>query len=72
MGIYMFTGLRKRAGVDLADFEGRFGLPFESAFDMDDRIRKWQDAGYTEKDNGCFRLTEKGIDKSNDIMSEFV
>ncbi|MDO4860335.1 MAG: radical SAM family heme chaperone HemW [Bacillota bacterium] len=72
MGIYMFTGLRKREGVDLADFKARFGLPFESAFDMDDSVRKWQDAGYTEKDNGRFRLTEKGIDKSNDIMSEFV
>ncbi|MBQ1400806.1 MAG: coproporphyrinogen III oxidase, partial [Firmicutes bacterium] len=72
MGIYMFTGLRKREGVDLADFKARFGLPFESAFDMGGSVRKWQDAGYTEKDNGRFRLTEKGIDKSNDIMSEFV
>ena len=72
MGIYMFTGLRKRAGVDLKDFERRFGVPFASAFSIDDKLVGWRKAGYTEETGGHFRLTEKGIDRSNDIMSEFV
>ena len=72
MGIYVFTALRTREGVDLKDFEGRFGKTFESAFSIDKTIDRWRDAGYIEKDDRHFKLTEAGIDRSNDIMSEFV
>ena len=72
MGIYVFTALRTREGVDLKDFEGRFGKTFESAFSINKTIDRWRDAGYIEKDDRHFKLTEAGIDRSNDIMSEFV
>ena len=72
MGVFVFTGLRKREGVDLKDFEERFGTPFTSAFDIREMADKWRAEGLIELTDSNFRLTEKGIDKSNDIMSEFV
>lgn len=101
MGIYVFTALRKRSGVDLEDFRRRFGKGFFQAFPQAEaHVARWQEQGLAEiitdtgssvpgpaetkeeksrssspaetEEGGYFRLTEKGIDKSNDIMSEFV
>ena len=72
-GIYIFTALRKRAGIDLNDFYGRFGKSIYEAFPgMESFFDEWETEGLVEIDKERFKLTEKGIDKSNDIMSEFV
>lgn len=69
MGIYVFTGLRKMAGIDLVDFKETFELNFFDVFDK----------GLIEKFKGCLvlegdklHLTEKGMDISNRIMAEFI
>ncbi|MCI7146079.1 MAG: radical SAM family heme chaperone HemW [Clostridiales bacterium] len=69
MGIYVFTGLRKVAGIDMRDFEEVFGMDFFSVYDPE-IIRKYK--GYMEYDGSVLKLTEAGMDISNRIMSEFV
>ena len=73
MGIFAFTALRTREGIDLERFKERFGTDLFEAFEgMEDLAESWDEAGLAEIVSGHFRLTEKGIDRSNDIMSEFV
>ena len=69
----MFTALRTRRGVDLSEFESRFGEPFFTVYkDKADLIKKYIDDGLMVLSGNMLSLTEEGIDVSNDIMSEFV
>ena len=73
MGIFVFTALRTRDGVDLAAFEERFGEGFFSVYkDKVDIVQKYMDDGLLKLSGSKLSLTEKGIGVSNDIMSEFV
>ena len=73
MGIFVFTALRTRRGVDLSEFESRFGEPFFTVYkDKADLIKKYIDDGLMVLSGNMLSLTEEGIDVSNDIMSEFV
>ena len=70
---FVFTGLRKTEGIDLNEFENRFGVPFFEYYEsqqayVDFCIRE----GYMDTEDARLRLTEKGIDISNSIMAEFV
>lgn len=71
---YVFTSLRKNEGLCLEDFEKRFHIKFWDFYDMD-CIRQWESFVLTdfvvEKD-GYLRLSRKGMDISNRIMSIFV
>lgn len=70
---YMFTGLRRLAGIDMNDFEIRFGRRMEDVFSTNwRRIKKYIDEGYLIELNGTLRLSIKGIDISNAILREFV
>ena len=70
MAEYMFLGLRKSAGVDICDFKDIFGKDIYSVYkeQIKDNIAKgllWQ--------NGTrIALTDRGIDISNTVMSDFV
>lgn len=69
MGIYAFTGLRKMAGIDLADFRETFEMDFFDVFDK--RIlEKFKGRLVLKEDK--LHLTEKGMDISNRIMAEFI
>lgn len=67
---FMFLGLRKMEGVSRRIFENTFGCTLESVYKdiVFDMIQK-----KLLKDTGDFLcLTEKGIDVSNYVMSEFL
>lgn len=73
MAIYVFTGLRKHDGISLSEFERKFGVGFFEAYrEVVENLKNYMDSGFLEISGDSFRLTEKGIDISNDIMSEFV
>ena len=69
MGIYVFTGLRKREGFDINEFESIFGVDFFKVYEPSllDEFR-----GCLEVNGSVMRLTERGIDISNRIMAAFV
>lgn len=69
MGIYMFTGLRKAEGVDINDFEKTFHVDFFDVYDPE-VLRKLR--GLLVADGNNLRLTRRGMDVSNIVMSEFV
>ena len=70
MAEYMFLVLRKSAGIDICDFKDIFGKDIYSVYkeQIKDNIAKgllWQ--------NGTrIALTDRGIDISNTVMSDFV
>lgn len=73
MAEYLFMGLRKREGIDLKDFEGRFGRPAEEVYKENwSAIEKYIAEGYLTREGHGLCLTEKGIDISNVILAEFV
>lgn len=67
---YIFTGLRKREGISLSEFEERFNMPIEHFFSKEIEellLGKW----IKIKENQMM-LTRKGVDISNTIMSKFI
>lgn len=73
MSEYLFTGLRKRKGIDLADFERRFGETIQSVYrEVWPKIQGHIDNGNLALEEGRLRLTVPGIDISNGILCEFV
>ncbi|MGN1115233.1 MAG: radical SAM family heme chaperone HemW [Candidatus Ornithomonoglobus sp.] len=69
-GEFMMLGLRKAEGVSAAEFKRRFGCAIESIYGS--QIQKFIKLGVMEYSNGCYRLTERGLDVSNTVMCEFV
>jgi oxygen-independent coproporphyrinogen III oxidase len=75
-GTFLFTGLRKTAGISFEEFKNRFGLDFFSAYAGSiDQLEQYRTQGYldwSDSKTGRLWITELGIDNSNEIMSEFV
>ena len=67
---YIFTGLRKMQGIDLSDFNHRFGRGIDSIYGKE--IQKLINDKLVEIVDGNLRLTAKGIDISNKVLAEFV
>ena len=67
---FMFLGLRKMSGVDVQDFQQRFGVPIEAVYakEIEQNISK----GLLVKQGDMLRLTEYGIDICNTVMSDFI
>jgi len=63
----VMLGLRLTAGVDLADFERRYGLSLESVFA--ERLREARAAGLVETVKGRLRLTERGTLLGNEVFA---
>jgi oxygen-independent coproporphyrinogen-3 oxidase len=66
----LFTGLRRRDGVDLPEFQQRYGL---------DPLGEWREgldaaraAGLVVTEHGRLRLTERGMLLSNEVFRAFV
>lgn len=67
---FVFMGLRMRVGIDIDRFKNEFNKPIESIYGIviDKNIKR----GLLEiMDNRMF-LTEKGMELSNDVMSDFI
>ncbi|MDO4545449.1 MAG: coproporphyrinogen III oxidase, partial [Bacillota bacterium] len=69
MGIYVFTGLRKSAGISLEDFRKTFG---RDLFDVYERGILGRYRGLLILADDRLYLSERGMDLSNRIMMEFV
>ena len=67
---FMFLGLRKVAGVDVKDFQNRFGVSINDVYakETEQNINK----GLLVKQADMLRLTEYGMDICNTVMSDFV
>ncbi len=67
---YMFLGLRTLAGIRPAQFEEKFRRPMQEVYGG--VIDKLCTGGFLENSDGALRLTDKGIDVSNRVLSEFL
>ena len=67
---FFFLGLRMTAGVQEEEYLRRFGESWDREFGkaMERLIRD----GYLEKEKGWLRLTEKGVDVSNQVFAELL
>lgn len=66
----MFLGLRMMEGISIQEFERQFGDPFTSIYGK--VVERFIEKGLLEKKKGYVRLTKRGIDISNYVMSEFL
>lgn len=67
---FMFLGLRMMEGISIQEFERQFGDPFTSIYGK--VVERFIEKGLLEKKKGYVRLTKRGIDISNYVMSEFL
>ncbi len=67
---YMFLGLRTMRGVSREEFKKRFGESFPGTYEK--KLLDYCRQGFMEKAEDRLRLTDKGIDVSNIIMSDFL
>ena len=70
---YIFTGLRKTAGIDKADFRSKFGRDIWDFYPEGKKeFSIFVNGGFAEEDETSLRLTRRGMDISNKIMMIFV
>jgi len=67
---YMFLGLRLMKGVSAHGFAGSFGHNIRSVYGM--VLDAMEEEGLMEFIDGNYRLTSRGIDISNYVMSRFL
>lgn len=66
----MFLGLRMNEGVNEEAFRTTFGKPIECVYPgVTERLIK---EGLVVREDGCIRLTEKGMDLSNYVSCEYI
>lgn len=70
MSEFMFLGLRMIRGVSGADFSEKFDYNIFTVFG--DAIKKNIDLGLLVYEDSHIRLTERGLDLSNRVMSDFL
>lgn len=70
MGEFMFLGLRKIKGINNKDFKNLFNQSFLDIFK--EEIEKHINNGLLIKEEENIRLTDKGLDLANVVMSDFV
>ena len=67
---FMFLGLRKMEGVSETDFRNVFRKEMQEVYGL--ILQKMKVEGIIEHAGDNWRLTERGIDFSNYVMSEFL
>jgi oxygen-independent coproporphyrinogen-3 oxidase len=66
----MFLGLRMDEGVAVSDFESKFGRPIDAVYG--NTLDKLTKEGLVKTYDGYIKLTEKGLEVSNAVLSEFL
>lgn len=66
----LFLGLRMMRGVDLADYQSRFGSDIHDSYESD--LKRFREAGLIEYEGNVMRLTQAGALLSNEVFSAFV
>ena len=67
---FMFLGLRKTAGISCNDFRKAFGREIGDIYG--EKLAKLEKQGLIRNSGERVRLTERGIDISNYVFSEFI
>lgn len=67
---YMFLGLRMTEGITRADFRNTFGVEIEAVYG--DLLPMLIDEGLICMEAGILRLTKRGTDISNYVLSQFL
>ena len=67
---FMFLGLRLTQGISVNDFEKKFHTPYVSVYGK--ISRELEEKKLLRRENGRIFLTERGIDISNYVLSEFL
>ena len=67
---FMFLGLRMIEGVRREEFEKSFGIAMEEVYGTE--LKRLQQENLLLQEDGRIRLTEKGIDVSNYVLSMFI
>ncbi len=70
MAEYMFLGLRMMKGVDVEDFNKKFNADYDELYGK--ITEKHISSGLLARNGSRIRLTEKGIDVSNYVFSDFL
>jgi len=70
MGEAVFLGLRMLEGIDLTEFEKRFGVTIEATYP--DAVIELTEKGLLEITQGHLRLTKQGLLLLNDVSLRFV
>lgn len=70
MAKFMFMGLRLTEGIAQTRFAERFGKEMDQVYGA--QIQKLRQAGLLEETGGFLRLTERGVDVSNQVFLEFL
>lgn len=66
----IFLGLRLTDGLDLLDFEARYGFDLRDAYAS--KLAKFSEGGFLLQEGGRLKLSEKGMLVSNLILADFV
>lgn len=67
---FMFLGLRKMSGISKEAFAGEFGTSVEEIYA--DPLHRLKEQGLLEEQGDAWKLTKRGIDVSNYVLSEFL
>ena len=67
---FMFLGLRKTKGISIAKFNDKFSRKMDEVYGH--VLLKLEKESFIENNGDEIKLTEKGIDISNVILSEFI
>ena len=70
MAEFMFLGLRMMRGISITDFEEKFHTGIRTVYGQ--VIDKYVSSGHLGAEGDIIRLTEKGIDVSNTVFSDFI
>ena len=71
MAEYCFLGLRTMEGISAVDFEDRFKASFDDRYG-DVREELVDDGLLADDGEGRIRLTDKGIELSNQVFERFL
>ena len=67
---YMFLGLRLTSGISIEGFGKKFGTSFDDIYA--ETVRKFEREGLLIRSGDNIRLTDRGIDVSNTVLSNFL
>ncbi len=67
---FMFLGLRRTAGISAIEFTERFSVDIRNVFGS--QLDRFAAQGFMIRDGVHYRFTERGMDVSNVLLSEFL
>ena len=66
----LMLGLRMTKGVSEKDYEAAFGEPISARYGT--KLESLRERGLLEYENGCWRLTRRGMDIQNSVLVELM